>query len=69
MNAWRCDRCGAVSNAGDSEYPPENWQRKLMPVRGSTGARSNRDVVICADCDDSLYDWFVNAEESAGGSG
>lgn len=55
-----CDRCKATSNAGDIDDPPPNWRFTPMPVRGSQGARSTRDAVICDDCDDSLYRWMVD---------
>jgi hypothetical protein len=57
-----CDRCQAVSREGDTDDPPPNWRHALMPVRGSQGARSTRGVVICDDCDDSLYAWLVNPQ-------
>jgi hypothetical protein len=60
MNAWMCDRCQAVSRDGDIDDPPDNWRFQTMPVRGSDGARSTRNVVMCGDCDDSLYRWFTN---------
>ena len=58
MNAWMCDRCQTASRDGDVDDPPTNWRFTPMPVRGSEGARSTRDVVICDVCDDSLYAWF-----------
>lgn len=54
---WQCDRCHTISDLGNIDDPPDNWERRTMPVRGSQGARSSRDAVICADCDDSLYAW------------
>jgi hypothetical protein len=59
---WRCDRCKAVSNAGNVDDPPETWEWRSMPVRGSQGARSSMDQVLCADCDDSLYEWLRAGE-------
>ena len=54
---WQCDRCEIVSKAGNIDDPPDGWERRTMPVRGSQGARSSRDVVICDECDDDLYLW------------
>jgi len=58
MNAWLCDRCGAVTNAGSVDDPPYTWRQTLMPVRGSSGNRSPFMAVICGDCDDSLFRWL-----------
>lgn len=58
VNAWMCNRCGAVSNAGDVDDPPSDWVRRDVPVRGSKGARSSTVAVICDRCDDSLYEWL-----------
>lgn len=55
---WRCDRCQRVSGMGDVDDPPEDWERRSMPVRGSQGARSNGEVVLCEECDDDLYRWL-----------
>ncbi len=55
---WQCDRCDVVSRNGDVDDPPEDWVTRSMPVRGSEGARSSMDAHLCAECDDSLYDWF-----------
>lgn len=57
---WKCDRCGITSDLGDVDDCPEDWRPTTMPVRGSEGAKSTSEVVICADCDDSLYEWWVN---------
>jgi hypothetical protein len=56
---WQCDRCDKVSNAGDVDDPPDNWVHRTVPVRGSTGAKSSREAVLCPDCDDSLYAWLA----------
>lgn len=66
MNAWLCQRCGAVSTAGGENAKgemelPSNWERRSMPVRGSAGARSSMPMVICGDCDQSLYVWLTEA--------
>lgn len=58
MNAWRCDRCHKVSTFGDIDTLPPDWEHRNMPVRGSEGARSSGRVVLCDDCDDSLYRWL-----------
>lgn len=55
---WRCDRCKTVSDEGNVDDPPDDWERRVLPVRGSTGARSDAEFVLCAACDDSLYDWL-----------
>lgn len=60
MNAWRCDRCGKVSQEGDIDDPPDGWHHDRCPVRGSQGARSNDTGLLCDDCDDSFYDWWHN---------
>lgn len=59
MNAWRCDRCGLVSGDGNVDDPPPDWRYTAMPVRGSQGARSTSDAVICDVCDDELYEWYM----------
>jgi hypothetical protein len=59
MNCWMCDRCKATSNRGDIDDPPPSWVFTRMPVRGSKGARSTGNAVICGDCDDSLYKWMT----------
>jgi hypothetical protein len=61
---WQCDRCRAVSGAGNEDDPPDDWHRLDAPVRGSGGAKSTRVVVLCAECDDDLYRWFTRPEES-----
>jgi hypothetical protein len=59
---WRCDRCKTVSeqglayidNDGENE-PPDGWERRILPVRGSQGARSDEAYYLCSECDDDLY--------------
>lgn len=60
---WQCDRCGRMNNGGDIDDPPEEWRQVTMPVRGSKGARSTTEAVICGDCDDALYRWWTRAGE------
>ena len=60
---WQCDRCDKVSDMGDVDDPPEGWERRTVPVRGSEGARSSAELVICAECDDSLYQWLHNGDD------
>lgn len=55
---WRCDRCHEVSDMGDAETMPETWERRVLPVRGSQGARSDGAYSLCGECDDGLYAWF-----------
>lgn len=55
---WQCDRCDKVDDTGNVDDPPDTFERRSMPVRGSEGARSSMDAVICQECDDSLYEWF-----------
>jgi len=56
---WQCDRCRAVSGNGNVDDPPDDWGLLDAPVRGSGGAKSTRSVVLCAACDDDLYQWFI----------
>lgn len=60
MNAWVCERCGKVSRQGNVDDPPEDWQFVHRPIRGSEGARSNTEGVICDECDDALYEWWTS---------
>jgi len=56
---WRCDRCKKIGEMGSSaDDPPEDWENRNMPVRGSQGARSNSTYLLCNECDDSLYKWL-----------
>lgn len=56
---WKCDRCGKTDDPmGNLDDPPDDWRATSAPVRGSQGARSTREVVICQDCDDALYEWW-----------
>lgn len=55
---WQCDRCRRSSNAGSADDPPEGWEERLMPVRGSEGARSSMVSTLCDACDDQLYAWL-----------
>lgn len=55
---WRCDRCHAVSIDGTVDDPPDGWEQRSMPVRGSEGARSSMAQTLCGECDDALYAWF-----------
>lgn len=57
---WRCDRCKVVSNLGDVDDPPDGWERRVLPVRGSEGARSDGAYTLCGECDDALYAWFYD---------
>jgi hypothetical protein len=74
--AWKCDRCGATSDLGNVDDPPDDWVRRSMPVRGTSGNRSDMTADLCGPCDDSLYEWFHNicssgspeSTESAAGS-
>jgi hypothetical protein len=59
---WQCDRCEAISKNGDVDDPPEGWERRSLPVRGSEGARSSMDSTLCMACDDDLYAWFHRKE-------
>lgn len=55
----RCDRCGnTTDHFDDIDDPPSGWVKLSMPVRGSTGARSRNDRLLCDECDNSLYRWL-----------
>lgn len=54
---WQCDRCEVVSKNGNVDDPPDGWERRDVPVRGSQGARSSMTWVLCNECDDDLYLW------------
>jgi hypothetical protein len=58
VNAWMCGRCKTATNAGNVDDPPENWRYIHQPIRGSQGARSRTQSVICDKCDDELYEWW-----------
>lgn len=59
---WKCDRCGVTEDSGNIDDAPEDWRHTTAPVRGSQGARSSRDVLICNNCDDALYEWWNRHE-------
>lgn len=61
---WRCDRCRVISDLGDIDDPPDGWRNYTMPFRGSEGAKSTMDYVLCVDCEDGLYWWLNDAPES-----
>ncbi len=63
---YQCDRCKAVSTEEwAAGHIPDDWRNLLaQPVRGSEGARSTRSAMICAACDDSLYEWWTVAAKS-----
>lgn len=64
---WQCDRCGRTSDDGaPPDVPPEDWVRRSAPIRGSEGARSGMETLLCAECDDSLYEWY-HVKPTAGG--
>jgi hypothetical protein len=64
---WRCDRCKAISDMGNVDDPPEDWERRVLPVRGSQGARSDAGYTLCRECDDDLYRWFHEPPTTARG--
>lgn len=55
---WQCDRCKVVSDMGNVDEPPEGWEEYRVPVRGSEGARSTMNMVLCSGCEDSMYRWL-----------
>ena len=61
-NAWKCERCGAVTTNGIADEGPDGWRLLDVGVRGSaditnrTGERVTK--FICNACDDALYEWF-----------
>lgn len=62
MRVWMCDRCQAINSGGDSEALPDGWESRIMPVRGSEGARSSAARTLCTSCDDLLYKWMTSVE-------
>jgi hypothetical protein len=67
---YECDRCAVEghvrpgSQRDPGPFPPENWRLFRGPVRGSGGARSDREYVICDACDDALYEWLYERTET-----
>lgn len=60
---WQCDRCRAVSRNGTVDDPPDGWEQRAMPVRGSDGARSSMRTTLCAYCDGALHEWLHHFDE------
>jgi hypothetical protein len=61
---WKCDRCEATSDMGIVDDPPDDWVRRSMPVRGTSGNRSDMTADLCPSCDDDLYAWFHTSPPS-----
>jgi len=61
-NAWKCERCGAVTTNGNCDDGPDGWELLRIGVRGSADAtnRTGERAVklVCNACDDAMYDWF-----------
>lgn len=58
----RCDRCRGYGEVLDHDdrgpRPPEGWRSFSGPVRGSQGAKSDREYVLCPGCGEELFVWL-----------